>query len=69
MKKRISTYGVCMIQNLKKGDIFFFPMKKTPYVYEGYNRSTRLYEYHKFYDISAYYGRKKNTKVDCSRNF
>lgn len=57
------------IDSLKIGDLFIFPNKKTVYVYNGYNRFTKKYAYHKFYDISAFYEKKKGTLVQINFPF
>jgi hypothetical protein len=57
------------IEKLKKGEIFFLPNKNTPYVYNGYNRFLKKYEYHKFFDISAFGYKKKGTIIDDNRDF
>lgn len=51
------------IEQLKKGDYFIFPNKKTVYVYCGYCRINRRYEYYKFEDVSAFGYKSKGTSV------
>jgi len=57
------------IEKVKKGDCFRFPGKKTVYIHDGYNRSTRKYSYFKFEDVNEFREKKKGTLVEIDFDF
>ena len=54
---------------MKKGDYFKFPNRKTVYVYSGYCRINKKYEYFKFEDVNDFGYRKKGTIVETDFTF
>lgn len=54
------------IEQLKKGELFMLPGKKTLYVYVGYCRPNRKYEFYRFDDISSFHYRRKGTLVEVN---
>lgn len=55
--------GAVPIERLKKGDIFTFPGREREYYFDGYNRSSGKYSYHRADDINAFGEKKKGTLV------
>jgi len=63
VKQQPDLTGAVPIEKLKKGSIFNFPGKTSEYYFDGYNRSTGKYSYHRADDISAFGEKKKGTLV------
>lgn len=57
------------IEQLKKGDLFIIPEKKTVYVFDGYNRSTRKYSSYKFEDVNHFREFKKGMVINIDFDF
>lgn len=64
-KDNVSKENGVPIEILKKGDLFKFPEHRsgTLYVYDGYNRHSKKYDYYRYNDVNNFKNAKKGTLV------
>lgn len=57
------------IKSLKRGEFFRFPNRSVVYVFDGYCRSLKKYEYHRFDDMNTDFYTNGNKLVDTEFEF